>query len=528
MGAGRKTETYTLAHDSQNLHGTMWVRNLKKGDLCGVIFGCKFSTIKECYGKKLFGLPAPHMAYIKNIDPGLTLFLFNYSDRTLHGIFEATSEGKLNIDPKAWSPDGTDPSPYPAQVKIKVRMRCEPLAEEQFRPIIADNYKDEKMFWFELDRGQTNKLLRLFSPSPSVKAPSTSKYAASPSKKAAIPASSLVEIGDVGATRVDKWSSLFKSSDDSSENNGKDSKEDPHGAGSRVANPGKARGWEVATSSNADERVAQKPVSQSGASYSSVTRNMAEHSTLEKKSRSTNEVPSQASKRVENSWSSASRVQSLRQDSGEFRDTSKEGEDVKMNAYHQQNLHPTQKEDYAEDTYSEFDWDASSAFKVHLDGLNKMLEDPTDKGGFNGCEGNMGFASSSMVPSRWEDEKAPWDFDEGNIDKSPCGSSYVSALTGDALEDNGEDKEKHLMDKFKMEMESSTFVNILNEILAEVKELKLAQMKQAEYMISLEMELLDSRKEILKLKGRLAVCTAKCLLGSRMFGPGLKLTVRVY
>ena len=56
------------------------------------------------------------MAYIKNIDPGLTLFLFNYSDRTLHGIFEAASEGQLKIDPKAWSPNGTDPSPYPAQV----------------------------------------------------------------------------------------------------------------------------------------------------------------------------------------------------------------------------------------------------------------------------------------------------------------------------------------------------------------------------------------------------------------------------
>jgi len=33
----------------------MCVRNLKKGDLCGVIFGCKFSTIKECYAKNLFG-----------------------------------------------------------------------------------------------------------------------------------------------------------------------------------------------------------------------------------------------------------------------------------------------------------------------------------------------------------------------------------------------------------------------------------------------------------------------------------------
>ena len=55
MGAGRKTETYTLAPDSLNTYGNWCVRNLEKKDLCGVIFGCKFSTIKECYAKKLFG-----------------------------------------------------------------------------------------------------------------------------------------------------------------------------------------------------------------------------------------------------------------------------------------------------------------------------------------------------------------------------------------------------------------------------------------------------------------------------------------
>ncbi|KAG2272335.1 hypothetical protein Bca52824_066890 [Brassica carinata] len=282
MGAGRKTETYRQ-EDVQNLYGTMSVRKLQKGDLCAVIFGCKFSTIKECYAKNLFGLPGPHMAYIKNIEPGLTLFLFNYSDRTLHGVFEAASEGKLNIDPKAWSHNGTDPSPYPAQVKVRVREKCEPLVEETFGPVIADNYKDEKIFWFELDRVQTNKLLRLFKPSPNVRAPapSTSKYAAAsptPSSRKAIPAASLVEIGGSGAPRVDKWSSLFKSSGDSSKNKGQDSSKDG------VFNPGKAKECEVA----------QKPVSvQSGPSYSSVLRKA-----ISTESSARHEAPSQASKGV--------------------------------------------------------------------------------------------------------------------------------------------------------------------------------------------------------------------------------------
>lgn len=55
MGAGRKKETYTLAPDSLNSYVNWNARNLEKRDLCGVIFGCKFSTIKECYAKKLFG-----------------------------------------------------------------------------------------------------------------------------------------------------------------------------------------------------------------------------------------------------------------------------------------------------------------------------------------------------------------------------------------------------------------------------------------------------------------------------------------
>lgn len=57
-----------------------------------------------------------HYSYIRNIDPGLPLFLFNYSDRQMHGIFEAAGPGQTNIDPYAWSDDGTARTPYPAQV----------------------------------------------------------------------------------------------------------------------------------------------------------------------------------------------------------------------------------------------------------------------------------------------------------------------------------------------------------------------------------------------------------------------------
>lgn len=67
----------------------------------------------------LLGLPARHFSYVKNIDPGLPLFLFNYTDRKLHGIFEASSMGKMYIDPYAWiNDDYSNETQYPVQVHM--------------------------------------------------------------------------------------------------------------------------------------------------------------------------------------------------------------------------------------------------------------------------------------------------------------------------------------------------------------------------------------------------------------------------
>ncbi|PON70273.1 BTB-kelch protein [Parasponia andersonii] len=172
MGAGRKTHTIwlteksvTQAQGTSNFSST--ARNLRKNELGGVIFGCKHSTMKECFSKQLFGLPAPHFSYVRNINPGLPLFLFNYSDRKLHGIFEATSAGSMNINAYGWTQDESDDpyTPYPAQVKMKTRMQCQPLVEDEFGPIITENYYESKLFCFELDPSQTEKLISLFSSS---------------------------------------------------------------------------------------------------------------------------------------------------------------------------------------------------------------------------------------------------------------------------------------------------------------------------------------------------------------------------
>ncbi|KAL8192929.1 hypothetical protein R6Q57_027377 [Mikania cordata] len=143
-------------------------RNLRKSDLGAVIFGTTHQTIDECLSRQLFGLPEGHYSYIKNIKQGLVLFLFNYSDRKLHGIFQAAGPCQMNIDQYAWVADGDDTgyTKFPAQVKICVKSLCHPLSEEQFQPVIAPNYYESKHFHFELDHGQTKQLVSLFTSSP--------------------------------------------------------------------------------------------------------------------------------------------------------------------------------------------------------------------------------------------------------------------------------------------------------------------------------------------------------------------------
>lgn len=64
----------------------------------------------------LAGLPSGHISYVRNIGACLPLFLFNYSDRKLHGIYEAASHGQMNISSSAWTDGGLQRTPFPAQV----------------------------------------------------------------------------------------------------------------------------------------------------------------------------------------------------------------------------------------------------------------------------------------------------------------------------------------------------------------------------------------------------------------------------
>lgn len=52
------------------------------------------------------------------------------------------------------------------KVKFKHQMHCKSLNEDQFGPVISENYYEEGLFWFELDHQQTEKLISLFVSAP--------------------------------------------------------------------------------------------------------------------------------------------------------------------------------------------------------------------------------------------------------------------------------------------------------------------------------------------------------------------------
>lgn len=80
----------------------------------GAIFMSNRTTKKECFRLKLFGLPSSHASFVKKINVGMILFLFEYEQRKLYGVFEATSDGSTDIIPTAFVTSGKE---FSAQVK---------------------------------------------------------------------------------------------------------------------------------------------------------------------------------------------------------------------------------------------------------------------------------------------------------------------------------------------------------------------------------------------------------------------------
>lgn len=82
---------------------------------CGAIFMSSSSTKNECFRRRLFGLPSGQGQFVKQVKTGMILFLFEFEKRELHGVFQACSDGAMNIVSSAWSTSGKH---FPAQVQV--------------------------------------------------------------------------------------------------------------------------------------------------------------------------------------------------------------------------------------------------------------------------------------------------------------------------------------------------------------------------------------------------------------------------
>ncbi|KAM3194974.1 hypothetical protein ACQJBY_071186 [Aegilops geniculata] len=127
----------------------------------GAIFLCNHLTRKECLHRKLFGLSSKCTDFIHKVKSGATLFLYDVEQRKLHGVFEATSDGAMNIIPDAYASSGFQ---YPCQIRFKRIWFCKPLMESEFEDAVQDNYYFARnKFNYGLTHQQVVKLLHLFS-----------------------------------------------------------------------------------------------------------------------------------------------------------------------------------------------------------------------------------------------------------------------------------------------------------------------------------------------------------------------------
>ncbi|KAG9148539.1 hypothetical protein Leryth_022183 [Lithospermum erythrorhizon] len=127
---------------------------------CGAIFMANMETKKECLELEVFALPFSHSNFVKQVKAGMLLFLFEYESRQLFGVYQAITDGGVNILAQR---SCSLFKQYPAQVCFTPFWLCDPLHEKEFQDAIRENYFSKRKFNFGLSKDQVHKLLQLFS-----------------------------------------------------------------------------------------------------------------------------------------------------------------------------------------------------------------------------------------------------------------------------------------------------------------------------------------------------------------------------
>jgi hypothetical protein len=90
-------------------------------DFRGFVFVCSSDTAAEALETGLLGLPGSHCDDLADaIEDQTPIFLFNFSDGTLHGAWVADGRPGMNLNPAAFSSPNRNSSRFPAQLRVKV------------------------------------------------------------------------------------------------------------------------------------------------------------------------------------------------------------------------------------------------------------------------------------------------------------------------------------------------------------------------------------------------------------------------
>ena len=126
------------------------------------IFVCSNATMPECVGRKLFGTNL-HGELITQIKPGDTLFLYNYSQKTLFGPFSAAEPGQYEVCPEAWG------GKFPYQVPVEPgKDGIHEIKKKDFEGFTP--FESAGVPFVAVNAEATDKLLQLLSDAPLSKA----------------------------------------------------------------------------------------------------------------------------------------------------------------------------------------------------------------------------------------------------------------------------------------------------------------------------------------------------------------------
>ncbi|KAL1538461.1 hypothetical protein AAHA92_27206 [Salvia divinorum] len=126
----------------------------------GAIFLSNIQIKNECLQQNIFALPSSHAEFVRHVKEGMVLFLFETRKRELFGVYQASSDGAVDINPHAFSYSGQH---FPAQVCFRQIWHCDPISENEFKDAIIENYFSARKFNFGLSKDQVRSLLYLFS-----------------------------------------------------------------------------------------------------------------------------------------------------------------------------------------------------------------------------------------------------------------------------------------------------------------------------------------------------------------------------